>query len=83
MRYRIRITRVQFAERTVSATDEEAAQEKMRQELERPYGLLGAWTNGEVAVEILGGEPGWRVTNRSGSGSDGVLGQACSHAVIA
>lgn len=43
MRYRIRVTRVQIATRHVVAKDEEHAMEKIRSELDQPYGFLGQW----------------------------------------
>ncbi len=41
MRYRIRITRVQVAERSVLAKDEEHAMEKTRAEPGKPYDCSG------------------------------------------
>ncbi len=38
MRYRIRVTRVQVAERSVLGKDEEHAMDKVRTELDQPYG---------------------------------------------
>jgi excisionase family DNA binding protein len=49
----MKITRVQFAEKTVSAADEEGALEKIRVEVQKPYGFLGAWTTGAVDFEII------------------------------
>jgi hypothetical protein len=43
MRYRIRVTRVPVAERSVRAKDEEHAMDKVRTELDQPYGFLGQW----------------------------------------
>jgi excisionase family DNA binding protein len=57
MRFRVRITRGQVAERTVSAIDEEAAVEKIRAELDRPYGFLGLWKIVSTDVEIVAAEP--------------------------
>lgn len=41
MRYRIRVTRAQVAERSVLAKDEDHAIEKIRAELAQPYGFFG------------------------------------------
>jgi excisionase family DNA binding protein len=49
----MRVSRVQTAERTVSATDQEAAIEKVRAELDKPYGFLGSWKTEGYEVEIL------------------------------
>jgi excisionase family DNA binding protein len=57
MRYRVRITRGEVAERTVSAVDEEAAVEKIQAELERPYSFLGLWKVVSTSVEIVAAEP--------------------------
>jgi excisionase family DNA binding protein len=53
MRFQVRVTRVQSTERSVSATDPEAAMEKIRGELEKPYGFLGSWTTEGHEVQIL------------------------------
>jgi excisionase family DNA binding protein len=52
-RYRIRIVRAESAERVVDAKDEEAAVEKVRQELERPYSYLGRWERLSADIEVL------------------------------
>ena len=57
MRYKIRVTRVQTAERVIRATDEEAAVQKIQAELDKPYGFLGNWTNGGYEIEVVGEEP--------------------------
>ena len=56
MRYLLKVTRVQSAERSVSATDEEAAMQKIQDEIERPYGFLGGWKTEAVEVEVLSAE---------------------------
>jgi excisionase family DNA binding protein len=53
MRYRLRVVRTQTAERVVNATSEDAAMDKLRAELERPYGFLGQWEVAAVDVELL------------------------------
>ena len=53
MRFRVKVTRVQSAERTVSGADEESAMRKIRDELERPFGFLGSWTDQGFEVEVL------------------------------
>lgn len=57
MRYRIRITRVEVAERRVLAKDEDHAMEKIRAELDKPYGLLGQWQTASTEAEIVAVEP--------------------------
>ena len=57
MRFRVRINRVQILERSVTATDEEAAVKKIEAELDRPYGLFGPWNTQATEIEILGQEP--------------------------
>jgi excisionase family DNA binding protein len=56
MRYRFRIVRTQTAERTIRASDEDAAMEKLREELARPYGFFGRWEDAAMDVELLGAE---------------------------
>ena len=56
MRYRVQITRVQSAERTINAVDEEAAIQKIQAEIEKPYGFLGTWKTEGFEVEILSAE---------------------------
>jgi hypothetical protein len=56
MRYQLRVSRVQTAERSVSATDPEAAIEKIRAEIEKPYGFLGGWKTEGYEVEVLSAE---------------------------
>lgn len=57
MRYRMRITRVQVVDRKVAAKDEDHAMEKIRTELDRPYGLLGQWQTASTEVEVVAAEP--------------------------
>lgn len=54
MRYRIRITRAQAAERVVSAKDEDSALDKVRQELAQPYGFFGRWETVTTEAEVVG-----------------------------
>ena len=57
MRYRFLLSRVQTAERSIRAADEEAALQKLRTELQQPYALIGGWQqSGEVSIELLGVE---------------------------
>lgn len=56
MRYRFRVIRTQTAERSIRATDEDAAVQKLREELDQPYGFLGRWENAALEVEFLGVE---------------------------
>jgi excisionase family DNA binding protein len=53
MRYKIVVSRVQIAERHVRAIDEAAALEKVRAELEKPYGFLGGWTTVDTDLDIV------------------------------
>jgi excisionase family DNA binding protein len=57
MRFRIRVARVQSVERVINATDEQAAIGKIESELQRPYGMLAAWTTVDTQIEIVGTEP--------------------------
>ena len=53
MRYVVRVMRVQTAERTVTATDPEAALGKIQEELEQPYAFLGRWETITVDAEVI------------------------------
>jgi len=53
MRYRIRVTRLQIADRTVRAADEDAAIEQIREELRQPYGFLSRWETVNTDLEVL------------------------------
>jgi excisionase family DNA binding protein len=57
MRFCIRGARVQPVERVVNATNEQAAIAKVESELQKPYGLLGAWTTVDTQIELVGAEP--------------------------
>src|SRR6266487_2787294 len=57
MRYRIRVTRVQVVERSVLAKDEEHAMDRVRTELDQPYGFLGYWQTTATEAEIIAVEP--------------------------
>jgi excisionase family DNA binding protein len=50
VKYRIRVVRTQVAERFVRATDEDAALEKVYEELARPYGLFVSWDTRSIEV---------------------------------
>ena len=52
----MQLTRVQLAQRTVTAASEETAREKIRAELEKPHGFLGGWQTAELTMETLGVE---------------------------
>src|SRR6266705_851003 len=56
MRYWIRVTRVQVAERSVLAMD------KDRAELDQPYGFFGRWETTATEAEIVAVEPREGVT---------------------
>ena len=51
MRYRIRVTRLQVAERSVVGRDEDHALEKVSSELEQPFGFLGKWQTTNTDAE--------------------------------
>jgi excisionase family DNA binding protein len=53
MRYRFRLIRTQTTERTIRASDEEAAMRKLRDELARPYGFLGRWEDAALDIALL------------------------------
>ena len=53
MRFTVRFTRVQVAERIVRATDEEDAAAKVQEEFERPYGYFGSWKIVGTEVEVV------------------------------
>jgi excisionase family DNA binding protein len=57
MRYRIRITRVQVADRSVVAKDEEHAMEKVRAELDNHYGFLVHWQTTATEAKVTAVEP--------------------------
>jgi excisionase family DNA binding protein len=52
----MKVTRIQVAEKTVNAADEEAAAQKIQAEIDRPYGFLGSWKTEAFEVEILSAE---------------------------
>lgn len=52
MRYRIRVSRLQIAERTVRALDEEDAAGRIADELAKPYGFVGTWETIGTDVDI-------------------------------
>lgn len=56
MRYRFRIIRTQTAERSIRASDEDAAIRKLRDELAQPYGFFGRWEDAALDVELVGVE---------------------------
>jgi excisionase family DNA binding protein len=53
MRYRLRVVRTQTTERVVNAPNEAAAIDKLRAELDRPYGLIGPWEVVALDVDLL------------------------------
>lgn len=69
MRFQMRVSRVQTTERSISATDQEAAIEKLRVELDKPYGFLGSWKTEGYEVEVLSVES--RIDGVPGSVGDG------------
>lgn len=56
MRFQVRITRVQVATRNVTATDPEAAAAKLREELDKPYGLYASWETVGSEIEVIQAE---------------------------
>lgn len=67
-RYRIRLIRIQTAERSIRASDEEEALGKVQAEAERPYGLIGAWQTTTTDAEVIAVEPIDGVTARAPDG---------------
>jgi excisionase family DNA binding protein len=53
MRYRFRVMRTQTAERSIRAPDEDAAMQKLRSELDQPYGFLGRWEQVGLEVDLI------------------------------
>ena len=52
MRFTVVATRVQTAERSVHASDEEAAARKVQDEFDRPYVYFGIWKTVSSEVEV-------------------------------
>lgn len=52
MKFTVMVTRVQVAERSVHATDEESAARKVQEEFDRPYGYFGSWKTVSSEVEV-------------------------------
>lgn len=52
MRFTVVATRVQTAERSVHASDEESAARKVQDEFDRPYGYFGTWKTVSSEVEV-------------------------------
>jgi excisionase family DNA binding protein len=67
-RYRIRLTRIQTAERSVRASTEEEALEKIEAEAQRPYGFIGGWQTTTTDAEVVAVEPVDGVTARAPDG---------------
>jgi hypothetical protein len=55
-RYRIRVIRVEAAEKVVSATDEDDAIRKVQDELAKPYGFFGRWETKALDLEVVSAE---------------------------
>lgn len=53
VRFEAKITRVQVATRYVTATDQEAAAEKIREQLEKPYGLYANFETVGSEIEVV------------------------------
>jgi excisionase family DNA binding protein len=53
MRYHVRVTRAQRAERAVRAADEDDAIAKIQAEFDRPYGYFGSWETVASEVEVI------------------------------
>jgi len=53
VRFEVKITRVQVATRYVTATDQEAAAEKIREQLEKPYGLYANFETVGSEIEVV------------------------------
>ena len=53
VRFEVKITRVQVATRYVTATDQEAAAEKIREQLEKPYGFYANFETVGSQIEVV------------------------------
>jgi len=53
VRFEVKITRVQVATRYVTATDQEAAAEKIREQLEKPYGFYANFETVGSEIEVV------------------------------
>jgi excisionase family DNA binding protein len=53
MRYHVRVTRAQRAERTVRAADEDDAIARVQAEFNGPYGYFGSWETVASEVEVI------------------------------
>jgi len=56
VKYRVRVIRVEAAEKLVTATDEDDAVRKVQAELAKPYSFLGRWETKAVDLEVVGCE---------------------------
>lgn len=52
MRYRVVVSRVQVAERSVRAVSEEEAVKQVQVELDRPYSFFAAWTTTSTDLDV-------------------------------
>lgn len=52
MKFTVMVTRVQVAQRSVHAADEESAARKVQEEFDRPYGYFGTWKTVGSEVEV-------------------------------
>lgn len=73
MRYTVMVTRVQVAERSVHATDEESAARKVQEEFDRPYGYFGTWKTVSSEVEVTEKESVLSTVPNAVSGEGGLL----------
>jgi len=69
MRYHVRIIRVQTAEKSIRASDEEDAAKRVQAELDKPYGFIGMWTTKAVDLEIVEAQSALSATPGAASGA--------------
>ena len=57
MRYLVRVTKIEAAERWVRSNDEESATQKVRDEMVTPWAWAGSWERLATEVQVVGEEP--------------------------
>jgi excisionase family DNA binding protein len=57
MRYLVRVTKIEAAERWIRSDDEESAAQKVRDEMATPWAWAGSWERLATEVQVVGEEP--------------------------
>ncbi|MFK4836953.1 helix-turn-helix domain-containing protein [Microbacterium sp. ZW T2_14] len=57
MRYLVRVTKVEAAERWIRSDDEESAAQKVRDEMVTPWAWVGSWERLATEVQVVGEGP--------------------------